>query len=237
MCRLFGYKTEDSKKTNDLLIKALKDFCILSENGCVPCGIKKGHNDGWGIIAYKNNAPCFYYRSTASIKVDNNFKKIISLLEEIKPDIVISHLRKMSTGLKTIENTQPFLSNTFSLSHNGTIIYKNSKNTNKSDSLLFFNSIINKNLFSLASFNKIYRNTSLKNNYTAMNMIFSDGINIFAVKNINEKHIQSSKLGFNKYYTLYSFVDTKVSFVCSEKIPSLKLIEEKNLINKNIYKY
>lgn len=236
MCRLFGYKTKNSNKTNNLLIKSLKDFRSLAKSGCVPCGIKKGHNDGWGIIAYKDNSPCLYYRSINSITDDFNFTKFIEIVKEIKPDIVVSHLRKISTGLKNIKNTQPFLYNNFSLAHNGTIFYKNiNKNKEESDSLLFFNTITKKNI-SLVNFDKIYNSTFSKNNYTSMNMIFSDGINLFAIKNINNNYPQYSKLCFNKYYTLYSFRGKECDLFCSEKISALRFTKEKVLVNRKIYK-
>ncbi|HEY5587831.1 MAG TPA: class II glutamine amidotransferase [Candidatus Paceibacterota bacterium] len=239
MCRLFGYKTKNSKKTNNLLIKSLMDFRDLSKYGCVPCGIKKGHNDGWGIILYKNKVPCLYYRSTMSIMNDNNFDNIIDLIKNIKPDIVVSHLRKMSKGKKTIENTQPFISNNFSLAHNGTILYPDlNKNDNKSDSLKFFNNVISqKDIISQSYFKDIYTFTYLNNNFTSMNMVFSDGSNLFAIKNINSKHVELDKLGFNKYYTLSSFKNEDCLFICSEKISAFDKMKAESLKNIKIYKY
>ena len=239
MCRLFGYKTKNSKKTNNLLIKSLMDFRDLSKYGCVPCGIQKGHNDGWGIVLYKNKVPCLYYRSTISIMNDKNFDKIIDLIKNIKPNIVVSHLRKMSKGKKTIENTQPFLSNNFSLAHNGTIFYSDSnKNDNKSDSLKFFNDVTSqKDIISISYFKNKYNFTYLNNNFTSMNMIFSDGLNLFAIKNINSKHKESTKLGFDDYYTLSSFKNTNCLFVCSEKISAFTKMKVESLKNIKIYKY
>lgn len=239
MCRIFGYTTKNPKKTNNLLIKSLEDFRVLAKNGCVPCGIKKGHNDGWGIVLYKNKVPCFYYRSTTSIMKDGSFDEVINLIKNIKPDIVITHLRKMSRGLKTIENTQPFLSNNFSLVHNGTIMFNDSQHINdKSDTLLFFNKITNgKTSIPISFFKNEYINTSLNNNFTSMNMIFSDGLNLYAVKNINNKNIESDKFCFNEYFTLSSFYYHECLFVCSEKISSLLKTKEKVLKNGNIYKY
>jgi len=237
MCRLFGYKTENPQKTNNLFVKSIGDFRYLAKDGCVPCGIEKGHNDGWGIVLYKDDAPCFYYRSVVSIKKDNNFDEIVNIIKKIKPNIAIIHLRKISVGAKTIENTQPFLSDTFSLAHNGTISYSK-RNLKKSDTFLFFKDIINsKNLTPLISFKKKYKNIILKNNYTSTNMIFSDGLNLFATKNINYKHPRANKFCFDKYYTLNQFDFSECLFICSEETLFLKKGKKKSLEDIKIYKY
>jgi predicted glutamine amidotransferase len=229
MCRLFAYKTENPEKDNELLISSLIEFRELSQKGCVPCGIAPGHNDGWGIVAYKNGSPFFYTRSTQSAMGDSSFDKSLNIIESCKPDIVIAHLRKTTTGGNSVQNTHPFLSDNIAFCHNGTIKSFSNSET-ESDSHKFFIKIISDN----NNFKKIYEETASNYDYTAMNMMFSDGNDLTVTRNWNENDPNAEKMEYSKYYTIYSFKTDSTVFVCSEQTKSLENLEKVLLENKSI---
>src|SRR5574343_93490 len=130
MCRLFAYKTKKPEETTKILIKSLKDFSMLAKTGCVPCGVKPGHNDGWGLVLYKDGDICFSYKSLLSIKEDINLPQVLKIIEEIKPNIAVVHLRKKTAGRDIVRNIQPFFVEEISMAHNGTIFYGSDKKDN-----------------------------------------------------------------------------------------------------------
>lgn len=237
MCRLFGYKTENPSATTNDLVKALGEFRVLAKNGKSLRGVSKGHGDGWGIIAYKNGAPALYYRSPKSIIDDNNFELILKSIKNINPEIVISHLRKLSRGGNDVLNTQPFLSGNVSLCHNGTINFPLKMTPgNISDSLSFFQMITET---SSKNFSKIFKDNytkiSKRYSYSAMNMLFSDGKNINFIRNWNEKDPSAEKLCYQDYYTLSLYENKYAKFICSEDLASLKKLVKKECLNRKIY--
>ena len=234
MCRLFAYKTKNPTKTNKVLLKSLAEFRELSNNGCVPCGIAPGHNDGWGIVAYKSGSPFLFVRSPKGAAKDPIFEQALEILKTSAPDIVIAHLRKTTEGGNSIKNTHPFLSDNISFCHNGTI-HKLSQNKNESDSYTFFKKIIldpiqNKK----EAFKNIYNELSSSYSYTAINTLFSEGNSIIATRNWNEKNPLAERMQLKDYYTLFSFKNSDSTFICSEKIKSLSKFETKLLKNKSI---
>ena len=229
MCRLFAYKTKNPESANKMLVQALKEFQKLSEKGCVPCGIPAGHNDGWGIAAYKNGSPFLYTRSTEPAKTDINLRKAIEIIESSKPDLVIAHLRKATTGDNSIKNTHPFLSDNISFCHNGTI-NGFSKSKTESDSHKFFKQIITED----GNFKKVYNKIKTTYSYTAMNMLFSDGKKLIAVRNWNEQNPKAEELKLKEYYTLFSFKNNHSVFICSESLKAIEKLDKKLLKNKSV---
>ena len=216
MCRLFAYTTKDPEKNTASLVQALGEFRLLAEKGCVPCGIAPGHMDGWGIVAYKEGIPCTYVRSVSPAHTDPRFLETLDIVREAKPDLLVAHLRKSTKGGNTLMNTHPFLSGTVSLCHNGTMEAP-SLDDAKSDSLQFFEKIVTDGA-GAASFKEIYAEYQKSYAYTAMNMIFADGKELFAVRNWSEENPDADRLGFEAYYTLLKYVQTDTVFVCSEKL-------------------
>ena len=233
MCRLFAYKTKNPQATNEILIKSLEEFRMLAENGCVPCGIPKGHYDGWGIVAYKNGAVVLYVRSNDRANTDLKFTSAVELLCEYQPDIVIAHLRKTTRGGNSFENTQPFVSNNLSFCHNGTLYIEESELNGKSDSLYVFNDI-SKNYISSETFISIYKKYQSEYNYTAMNMLFSDGDTLTVARGWNENNPKKDEQKLEEYYTLYRTVFSECSYFCSEKLKNLDRGEITLLDNQSI---
>lgn len=240
MCRLFAYKTKKPKETTQLLIQSLKEFSKLAKNGCVPCGVESGHNDGWGLVLYKGGDICLQYKSLSSASDDLNFNKIAKIIEEVEPDIVVAHLRKKTAGMDAYKNIQPLLDRNISMSHNGTIFYgSDKKDKSISDSLYFLNQFGKSESMSLNLSKKIkiaQENIESKYDYTSMNMIFSDGKNIFAINNSNFNHKNFDKLCLGEYYKMYKMSDTDVVFVCSELLKNIEQYKVNILKNKVVYK-
>lgn len=237
MCRLFGYTTKNSNNTSVDLIKALEEFSMLAKNGKSLCGVSKGHRDGWGIVAYKNGAPALYYRSPKCIIDDKNFKLILKTIEDIKPEIVISHLRKLSRGGNDVLNTQPFLAGNISLCHNGTINFPLKITPNNiSDSLSFFRMITemtpkNPSKFFKDKYTKVCKSYP----FSAMNMLFSDGKNIHFIRNWNEKDSNAKDLCYENYYTLSLYESKNAKYICSEDLDSFKNIKKEECLNRKFY--
>ncbi len=78
------------------------------------------HKDGWGIVFYENN-DVRRIRDTAPA-VDNEWIKFLER-HSIRSNIVLSHIRKATSGELTLNNTQPFCrelaGKVHSFAHNG----------------------------------------------------------------------------------------------------------------------
>lgn len=234
MCRLFAYTTKDTVSTNARLIKSLGEFQVLSEKGCVPCGIPAGHADGWGLVAYKGGVPIFYIRSNDPAHTDPQFSSMIEILMQSQPDRVIAHLRKATRGGTSLVNTQPFLSGNLSYCHNGTMQIPSEILGDKSDSVYFFEDLV-RNYVSVDAFSKKHEEYKAKYAYTAMNMLFTDGDSVFVARDWDETNPKKEEQKLSDYYTLFKTSFSQCVFVCSEKLPSLSdgecvLLENKSII-------
>ncbi len=236
MCRILGYKTKEPNQSTELLIGALRDFRMLAENGCVPCGFQPGHKDGWGIAIYKDGALALHHRFEQSIFSDKMFENILKVIKDTKPDIAVIHLRKTRLGENTISNVQPFVSDNVSFCHNGTIQFPPEMYKSKeSDSFLLFFRMLDI-LNPLKSFRLLCKKISASYEYSAVNMLLSDGKSILAVRDWNENYPKAKELDLKNYYTLHTFKNDAATFICSEPIASLKKLKTYSLKNKEICK-
>jgi len=230
MCRILSIIGQPPKAELNQILNA---FCELAERGKVPPTITPGHKDGWGILAYQKSKPVVYRRGLLSAADDVNYEKTVAEIAKHKFDIVICHLRKGTVGEKTVENCHPFLQKNFSFCQNGTIYesdliplnekYKKSlKGQTDSEKLFFL--ILQKHFEIKKDFNAAIR-AAIKEikenfNYTAMNLFFSDGNKLFALREINTKFEKFKELKLMNYYSLYLGVNKKNNYkiVASEKI-------------------
>ena len=233
MCRLLAYTTDKPAESTGKLIEALNEFRTLAVNGCVPCGSEPGHNDGWGISAYKGGAVALYYRSTKAAGQDRQFENIVGIIKDIQPEFLITHLRKTSSGGNIMINTQPFVSDIYTLCHNGTI---EMEKQNISDTLRFFRDVVEKGRGAY-SFMQAHREMQSMYDYTAMNMFFCDGEKLTVAQDYNDTHPKAKELGFEKYYTLWEMSDNNAGFICSEPLAALSGFEKQTLKNKGFYAF
>ncbi len=209
MCRLFGITNFDYAEHLELAL----DFFALAEKGNVPPGHKPGHLDGWGIGWYKSGRG----EVVKSGKPITSEKELfISTLKSIgKADILILHLRLSAwKGTEYKEHAHPFLIHNAMLAHNGTIKdYKDmlgepAFNGFDTEALLRF--ALKQNSWSVKkAFTAAVSKIREKHSYSALNLLFSDGKTLFALREFTK---------WPDYYTLYESNYHGSKVVCSERI-------------------
>lgn len=247
MCRMISISGKiEYKKT--LLI--LKKFQRLAKYGKVPTGFKKGHKDGWGVLAYKKGYSIIFVKSCKDALENTGYSKAIAKLKSHKPNIIISHLRKASIGVNNINNTHPFVYKKYSFCQNGTIFESENiplkgrfKNLVKgeTDSEKFFFFILqfidgckkpNSNAV-IDTIGKAIIYVRDNFDFTAINIIFSDGKYVWASREINEKNRYVLKEKLMDYYSLFIGSNREYTIVCSEKLP-LKDVKWRALKNHEL---
>lgn len=103
MCRLFALVDGTSSKFADLMVP----FRTLSSE----------HAHGWGMAWYDQGS-LRLERSPLKASDDPRFPEAASLASG---HIILSHIRKVTRGTKTVENTHPFAFDCWAFGHNGTI--------------------------------------------------------------------------------------------------------------------
>jgi predicted glutamine amidotransferase len=247
MCRILSISGKiEYKKTTEIIQK----FQRLAEYGKVPKGAGKGHKDGWGILAYEKNKPELFVRNYRNAIRDPIYLKTVEGLKESGVDIVISHLRKASVGVKNINNAHPFVYENYSFCQNGTIFgnekiplkvkFKNLVR-GETDSEKLFVYILqflseHKKSDALSIRNAIKKaiiNVRENFDFTASNMIFSDGKYIWALREVNEKNKYVIKKKMADYYSLFIGVGKKYNIICSERL-LLKDVKWKTMQNHEL---
>jgi predicted glutamine amidotransferase len=126
MCRILAIMSKNPFSTC-----FLQDFRLLAEEGKVARSAKsRGHKDGWGIVHFDEQPMYLGHRalyedgSEANAAVSTDYNKICETVREKQlKGILLTHLRKASSGGKMQENTAPFIDKKkeWIFSHNGTI--------------------------------------------------------------------------------------------------------------------
>ena len=229
MCRIIAFSENSTAGKNSII---LESFRRLAHFGRVALHSKKGHKDGWGVVAYRNTRRTLYVRRCSDAFLDREYEKTISMLKDSSPDFVMGHLRKASVGAVGSENTHPFRHKNFTFCHNGTIYesdrmalserYKKLMRGNTDSERFFF--------FLLQSFGKQKKHTKasmrkaiitavrfIRKNlrYEALNFILSNGTHVWTVCEFKKKE------GAEKYYTLFRGIEKKDGswIVSSESMP------------------
>jgi len=227
MCRIFAYSGDIN---SPLYIEALEKFSSLGENGCVPCGVKAGHLDGWGIHTSSDESD-LYYRSIKSISKDVLIEKSkIGLVNFVQ---TIVHLRKATVGKNMICNTHPFMKSGLSFCHNGSIHafpetnFTDSRHLREghTDSETFFMRILGRingqigdislndlQLVLTQEVNEI-KNTS---EWTALICILKSSNGLIINYLWNEDHKDVEPLKLKDYYTFYIGKIGNTIIACSE---------------------
>ncbi|TAN57703.1 hypothetical protein EPN15_03250, partial [Patescibacteria group bacterium] len=118
MCRILSLSGNYKKERAALIFRS---FRKLAKDGKVYDGMAKGHRDGWGIGSYLDDNNVFLLKRPTNALIGKGFKKTVDRVLCDKPNVVISHLRKASTGVKKKDNSHPFYRDGFLFCHNGTI--------------------------------------------------------------------------------------------------------------------
>lgn len=246
MCRILAISGKIDHQESAFI---LEKFQRLAGCGKVP-GASEGHKDGWGIVAYAEGKPFLYARNCRDASKDPKYSETVEGLKNKKFNILISHLRKASIGLRNTNNTHPFACGCFSFCQNGTVLESKKiplsakfkkKVKGNSDSEGIFAYILQRlnekkktdtETISKAidkSVEYIRKNLD----YTAMNIVFSDGKIIWALREVNEKNYLVKKHKLMNYYSLFIGKGDGYSVICSEKLP-IKNVQWKAIKNHEL---
>jgi predicted glutamine amidotransferase len=205
---------------SDLLLK----FRCLSVCGKVKRGLPPGHEDGWGILSYRDDSPEYIGRSTDPAWKDAQYE--VACRKVTNADrIVLAHIRKRSSGGNPKENTQPLVYGRWSLGHNGTI-YTPSFNTvnGRSDSQVLLDrlvkrieagepnmaeSLIAENLGRIRD--DILREAKGGRAYSSLTLMVSDGRCLYVLRDFTDD-------ADDDYYTMYYRRCSESVVFCQERI-------------------
>lgn len=110
MCRMYASLGGRGPEPEELL--AFRGLC---DTGC-----GGPHGDGWGLVGYhERGAPHLLGKSLLPAALDKSFEAAAQQAGGFRA--VLAHLRKASSGAKTLDNTHPFVMGPWSFAHNGTI--------------------------------------------------------------------------------------------------------------------
>ncbi len=198
---------ETRKLLDDLIIIAQGKNELNEKNSMYG---KVSHGDGWGLAYLNSDDKWTLYKSLQPIYQD----KKLSELKSIKTKAVILHVRRATTGSKSLQNTQPFLYrdkvNEIIFAHNGTI-YDDFSISDKyiegnSDSAKWFNRLLKE----YCEKETLQNSLSLEN-YSLANFVFATSNKII----IGEKFKQNPVYSTMKYY-----IKGKDVVVSSEILPT-----------------
>ncbi len=183
----------------------------------MPKTVEPGHNDGYGVLAFRDGAMNYYYRTVESPEADANLPALIDILSSMDADLVMGHLRKATKGKKEVVNNQPFVKDNFGFATNGTVNFPG-LGADENDSQYFFDKIITDGTeATLAEISNL--------GYTSATFILTDGKKLSAARWFNEQFPNAKELDFDSYYTLYKLENEDFRIFASEVTPSLRLLE------------
>jgi predicted glutamine amidotransferase len=230
MCRIIALKTSNIDQTK----LALDQFRLLADCGCVPVGVPKGHRDGWGLAGYRGGRSVFLKRSPRDAAGDVAYPRAVKALLSKKPDLTVGHLRKATVGKRTVNNTQPFMKDGFTFAHNGTVRDTTIFNLTVSAKRVLKGETDSEKLFVFLleymkgaktptairnAFRRAIRFVRSNSDYTAMNIIFSNGRYVWALRDFNPHNVVVKEKNLKGYYTLYvGRQKTETTVVSSERL-------------------
>lgn len=93
---------------------------LMAFRGLCQAGCGGPHADGWGLVGYRApGAPHLLGKSVLPASSDKAYEAAAAEIAGFP--VVVAHLRKASSGAKTLENTHPFTLGPWTFAHNGTI--------------------------------------------------------------------------------------------------------------------
>ena len=113
MCRLYGFRANESTKVECTLVHAQNALMLQSRRDLRGAS----HTDGWGLAFYHNSHPDVERRATAACE-DLHFS---ATAERIYTETVVAHVRLATVGQPTAVNSHPFAFGPWTFAHNGTL--------------------------------------------------------------------------------------------------------------------
>jgi glutamine amidotransferase len=221
----------DLKENNFSLV--LKEFAKLAQNGCVPCGLVKGHLDGWGVHCLNKEQEI----SSRSLgEVDEDTLVAIASPKSGNYGQVLVHLRKASIGAVSIQNTHPFSRSGVSFCHNGSVktfpetSFKKEKYLYEgaTDSEIFFFRIMDRIEGKVEHASLEILGDALSgevveiqktNDWTSLTCFVKSKDGVVLNYLWNENHPDSSSMEFAEYYTFFVGKNNDgATILCSEEL-------------------
>jgi predicted glutamine amidotransferase len=210
---------------------ALENFGALAKNGVTPSGTEPGHRDGWGIVSYEGDAIALLEKNILPATEDPKYLAAARQFSAQTVSLIMGHLRKMTRGAKTMANTQPFTFGPYSFMHNGTLRdaetlsiadpYRAAQQGETDSEIIFcwLVQTIEKRGDFVEGFLEGVRQLRTMD-YTALNILMSDGKTIVALREVNSQDAIVKKLDLcDRYYTLFEGRDASgnTAYVSSQK--------------------
>lgn len=243
MCRLLAFShVPDQALCQD----ACAQFGLLADTGHVPVGFSRGHQDGWGFAAFREQKLALHVRSALAATVDPDYVTTVGKLCALGTDAAIGHIRKSTVGQTKIENTHPFVFGGYAFCHNGTVAEAQriplapafrqalGGDTDSERFFLFVMQLLDgrggpedvrKAIADAVGW--LYGNTD----FTAVNFLLTDGRFIWAVREFNTGNtfVQERQLG--DYYSLFVGGDNRTGCIASSQALRLDGIDWQLLPN------
>jgi predicted glutamine amidotransferase len=229
MCRLLFVSGNPAESE---IREILTGFRRLAEYGNIPAGSAKGHKDGWGLVTIANGRLERDFRNAKDAFADPLYADAVDAVAPSKPGAFMGHLRKAFVGAGTIENTQPYISGAYVMGHNGTVFgaedfpLEHSKNLiqGESDSERLFYFLVERVQDGEAcrdDLESAIGDIAAHHDYTAINLLFSDGRQLLAHRDINMENADVREYDLESYYSLFLGTEPSGHFsvVCSEALP------------------
>ena len=113
MCRLYGLISSHPRKVECDLIESQHSLLHQSEHDL----LGEQNPDGWGLENFEKNQPNVVKQPRAAF-VDDEFRWQAAKIHSTQ---IISHVRRATIGIVSMENTHPFVHHGLILAHNGHI--------------------------------------------------------------------------------------------------------------------
>lgn len=212
MCRLFGVVANKPGEFSSILEQFKEKF-------------SETNPDGWGIGWYENGKGQFFKEG---IPAHDPASQLSRVSKEVKSQIILAHVRKLSKAPRSKENSHPFQDNNWLFIHNGAVDrnhlysllnqkYKQQLDGETDSEVYFYwilqNIEINNN--NVIKGVKDAIKEVISRNYTGLTFLLSDGTTLYAFR------YSQSPLDM---YTLYklgknsSNSNEDAVFVCSEPL-------------------
>jgi len=219
MCRLFGVIANQKIDIEYSFFRAdEKPFKEFS----------KEHPDGWGIGWFDN-------RKTKIYKQGYGKKYDFDKVKKVRSKIIISHVRKATTGDKSTQNAHPFEFKNWLFVHNGSVERKcllklladsYTKLTSQTDSEVYFHLVMQeiKNTGDVIEGAKsTIKKVKECGGYSGLNFIMSDGENLYAYRDASTSE---------SYYSLYYLKREPKEFFRAKSKETKILLHSKTLANE-----
>ena len=247
MCRLLAITDGNPQYAE----RVLGEFQELADCGCVPVGKLKGHKDGWGVAAYDGEKLAVFEKEPANAYQNPNYRAATEKVGALgKANIVVGHLRKAAVGGNTLQNTHPFVKGQFLLCHNGSIMHEEriplspaakKQVKGETDTEPFFYYVLQMMAGTKTAhaarhaFLKAVQHVKKHLDYTALNIIFTNGRYVWVTREVNSRNDKVRELKLMNYYTLYDGYDraSGARIICSEPL-KLKSVRWKKLNNHTL---